>query len=231
MLVIAKPDVMACGLVIRFLLPTPLHVQVVHQMPRRVSVCVRPNCSTPPSAPPFGEHFSGRQEGGLRWAPAPERTPPETTWQCCRASSRQLCTACDALCRSHTNTKNRFVKTSVWYDSDRVSRSRGGSRGAKWNDVVASDACRTCVARHSACVPSVPKEMLGLSPSFVSVRLSTGASVLGEVLVPLSALTVRRCSISARSVIWRFANSYDAMKSLGRRRSEVVWAWAGLSIR
>ena len=34
--------------VLRFLLPTPLHVQVVHHMGRHVSVCVRPNCSTPP---------------------------------------------------------------------------------------------------------------------------------------------------------------------------------------
>ena len=36
------------GVVLRFLLPTPLHVQVVHHMPRCVSACVRPNCSTPP---------------------------------------------------------------------------------------------------------------------------------------------------------------------------------------
>ena len=36
------------GVVLRFLLPTPLHVQVVHHMPRRVSVCVRPNCSSSP---------------------------------------------------------------------------------------------------------------------------------------------------------------------------------------
>ena len=36
------------GVVLRCLLPTPLRVQVVHHMPRRVSVCVRPKCSTPP---------------------------------------------------------------------------------------------------------------------------------------------------------------------------------------
>ena len=36
------------GVVLRFLLPTPLHTRVVPCMPRRVSVCVRPNCSTPP---------------------------------------------------------------------------------------------------------------------------------------------------------------------------------------
>ena len=33
--------------ILRFLLPTLLHVQVVRSMSRRGSVCVRPNCSTP----------------------------------------------------------------------------------------------------------------------------------------------------------------------------------------
>ena len=36
------------GVVLLFLLPTPLRIQVVRHMPRRVSVCVRPNCSTTP---------------------------------------------------------------------------------------------------------------------------------------------------------------------------------------
>ena len=36
------------GVVLRFLLPPPLHVQVVHHMPHHVSVCARPNRSTPP---------------------------------------------------------------------------------------------------------------------------------------------------------------------------------------
>ena len=36
------------GVVLRPLLSTPLHVQVVHHMPRRVSVCVGPNHPTPP---------------------------------------------------------------------------------------------------------------------------------------------------------------------------------------
>ena len=39
----------AAGLVLRFLLPTPLRTQVVHPMLRRVSVCMQPNTSTPPS--------------------------------------------------------------------------------------------------------------------------------------------------------------------------------------
>ena len=34
------------GVVLQFLLPTPL--QFIHNMPRRVCLCVRPNCSTPP---------------------------------------------------------------------------------------------------------------------------------------------------------------------------------------
>ena len=36
------------GVVLRFWLPPPLHIQVAHHMPRRTSVCVRPNCSTRP---------------------------------------------------------------------------------------------------------------------------------------------------------------------------------------
>ena len=38
----------AAGVVLRLLLPTSLRVQVLHHMSHRVSVCVRPNCSTPP---------------------------------------------------------------------------------------------------------------------------------------------------------------------------------------
>ena len=34
------------GVILQFLLPTALHAQVIHHMPRRVSVCLRPNCST-----------------------------------------------------------------------------------------------------------------------------------------------------------------------------------------
>ena len=37
------------GVMFRFLLPTPLHTQVVHTMPRRGSACVQPNNATPPS--------------------------------------------------------------------------------------------------------------------------------------------------------------------------------------
>ena len=37
------------GVVLRFSLPTPLCTQIVHPMPRRVSVCLQPNTSTPPS--------------------------------------------------------------------------------------------------------------------------------------------------------------------------------------
>ena len=36
------------GVVLRFLLPTPLSIQVVHHMSRLVSVCVRPMCSSHP---------------------------------------------------------------------------------------------------------------------------------------------------------------------------------------
>ena len=36
---------------LRFLLPTPLRTQVVRHMPRRVSMCVRPNTSTPIRCP------------------------------------------------------------------------------------------------------------------------------------------------------------------------------------
>ena len=38
----------AAGVVLWFLLPTPLCVRRVHHMSLRVSVCVRHNCSTPP---------------------------------------------------------------------------------------------------------------------------------------------------------------------------------------
>ena len=37
------------GVVSRFLLPTPPRTQVVHPMPRHISMCMRPNTSTPPS--------------------------------------------------------------------------------------------------------------------------------------------------------------------------------------
>ena len=53
------------GVVLRSLLPTPLGVQVVHHVPRRVSVCARPNCSTPPPAPP-------QPPGGAQFLEAPE---------------------------------------------------------------------------------------------------------------------------------------------------------------
>ena len=49
------------GVVLRFLLPTLLPVQVVHSMSRRVSVRVRPNCSTPPRVVPVVRH---RPRGG-----------------------------------------------------------------------------------------------------------------------------------------------------------------------
>ena len=37
----------AAGVVLQLLLPTPLRIQVIHHMLRQMSMCVRPNCSTP----------------------------------------------------------------------------------------------------------------------------------------------------------------------------------------
>ena len=47
--------------VLQFLVPPPLRTQVVHHMPRRVSLRVRPNTSTPLS----GSHVPSRHDGLL----------------------------------------------------------------------------------------------------------------------------------------------------------------------
>ena len=73
------------GVVLRFLLPTPLRTQVVHHMPRRVSVCVRPNTSTPPSSFLVVHHAPPRH-AGLHVG----RKPPTTLRVAC--ASRVACT-------------------------------------------------------------------------------------------------------------------------------------------
>ena len=63
------------GVVFRFLLPTPLRTQVVHPMPRRVSTCVRPYTSTPPSGVLVVHHVPPRHVGlGVG------RKSPTTLW-------------------------------------------------------------------------------------------------------------------------------------------------------
>ena len=63
------------GVVLSFLLPTPLRTRVVHPMPRRVSVCVRPNTSIPPSGV-LVVHPVPPGPVGLRVG----RKPPATLW-------------------------------------------------------------------------------------------------------------------------------------------------------
>ena len=48
------------GVVLRFLLPTPLSILVIHHMPRCVSVRVRPNCTTPPRVVQVVRHLHPR---------------------------------------------------------------------------------------------------------------------------------------------------------------------------
>ena len=53
------------GVILRFLLPTPLHTQVIHPMPRRFAVCMQPNTSTPPSGVLVVHHMPPRHVGLL----------------------------------------------------------------------------------------------------------------------------------------------------------------------